>query len=70
VIAYNIAEEVRRTVEKALIAHPMGDTGIVTFSIGVAIMTKEVTFKSVIELIDAADKQLYRSKRKGRNRVM
>lgn len=68
--AYKIAEEVRYAVETALITHPKGDTGIVTFSIGVAVMTKEVNFKSVIELIDAADKQLYRSKRKGRNRVM
>lgn len=41
----------------------MGDAGIATFSIGVATMTKEVTFESVTKLIEAADQQLYRSKR-------
>ncbi len=68
--AFDIAERVRKAVEDAKFDHPMGKTGILTYSIGVATMTDRTTYRTEIELINAADKQLYQAKENGRNRVM
>ncbi|HIW33916.1 MAG TPA: diguanylate cyclase [Candidatus Paenibacillus intestinavium] len=65
--AYQIAEGVRQAVEDEKLAHMKRAGGYATISVGVASMTAQSTFTTEIELIDAADQQLYRSKNAGRN---
>lgn len=65
-----VAEQARKVVEESKFDHPKGKSGIVTFSIGVAVMTSETTYATELELIDAADQRLYKAKRNGRNQVM
>lgn len=65
--AYALAETIRNTIVQEKIPHYPRDCGIATTSVGVASMTSTFTYKTEIELIDAADQQLYRSKRAGRN---
>ncbi|MCR8659158.1 sensor domain-containing diguanylate cyclase [Paenibacillus endoradicis] len=65
--AYTIAEETRQGVEDAKLVHFKRVDGYATISVGVASMTGQTTFNSEVELIDAADQQLYRSKNAGRN---
>jgi diguanylate cyclase (GGDEF)-like protein/PAS domain S-box-containing protein len=57
-----VAEQLRRTIEGAT-----WEDRAITASIGVATMGEEVT--TAEELVDAADRALYRSKQAGRNRV-
>ncbi|HKM29420.1 MAG TPA: GGDEF domain-containing protein, partial [Bacilli bacterium] len=66
--ARQIAERLRRTVEETVIHHG-GQEIKVTISIGInSFPENDVT--NVNELIDAADKALYKAKETGRNKVV
>lgn len=64
--AERIAERIRQTIEKHRIAHNEEHLSV-TISIGMAILDKSIADKD--DLIRRADKALYRSKARGRNRV-
>jgi len=66
--AYEIAEQMRRDVEEAVILREDGSITKVTVSIGVhaQFLDKDIT---VSEFISKADKALYAAKKTGRNRV-
>lgn len=68
--AYDVAEKVRQAVEEAQFEHPTGKFGVITISIGIAVMTDSNMYRTDVELIDAADQRLYQAKQSGRNRVM
>jgi two-component system chemotaxis family response regulator WspR len=64
-----LAENLRHAVESLGLAHPASSTGrFVTISIGGATVVPQ-TSQALAELIDAADKALYRAKHAGRNRA-
>lgn len=67
--AYEIAESVRQAVAGARLDHPYSELDFVTYSIGVATMTKGEEFNSETELIDKADRKLYEAKQRGRNQI-
>lgn len=67
--AYQLAEQMRSAVEFARLPHAKRELGYATISIGVAALEHKSLYRSEIELMDAADQQLYRSKREGRNRT-
>ena len=62
-----VAEEIRQRVEK-LGREKWGKEGVLTVSLGVASSVPDAA-KEPMELIDAADKALYRAKKTGRNNV-
>ena len=64
-----VAERVRAAVESLAIPHSEKGGGIVTVSIGVASMSPEKGRKAG-ELVEFADRALYRAKDGGRNRVV
>lgn len=59
-----LADRVRIGVEELAIEHSGSDFGVVTVSIGVAVVAPHLSFDSG-ELIQAADRALYNSKRNG-----
>lgn len=64
--AFNAAERLRKNIEK--VPHHLGEgETIVTISIGIAEFPRDA--KSGLQLIEAADAALYRSKEAGRNRT-
>ena len=63
-----LAERLRKTVEGAMIDAEDGAPIRITISVGIAIYPA-VDAKEPDELIDAADKALYRAKSAGRNRI-
>ncbi len=65
--ARNVAERLRRVVEKHVVPVESGNTGL-TISIGVACYPDDA--KKRKKLVDLADKALYRAKELGRNRVV
>jgi len=65
--AYVVAENARIAVEQAALPHCKRENGIATISVGVATLDQNTIYRTEIELVDAADQQLYRSKRLGRN---
>jgi diguanylate cyclase (GGDEF)-like protein/PAS domain S-box-containing protein len=64
--ALAVAEAIRSKVEALRIEHPGNPHGVVTVSIGVA-ASRPRLIGSAIELLQAADKALYRAKALGRN---
>ncbi|HPR64177.1 MAG TPA: GGDEF domain-containing protein [Thermoanaerobaculia bacterium] len=66
--AERLSEELRQGIESLACPHPACPSGILTASFGVsAVIPMEET--SVDQLIEAADRALYRAKVEGRNRV-
>ncbi|URL59932.1 GGDEF domain-containing protein [Luteibacter flocculans] len=63
-----LAEDLRSHIERMAIAHPSSPFGIVTISIGVAIARPSAD-GGPLDLLNAADRALYRAKQAGRNRV-
>ncbi len=66
--AQRLAEELRRSIEGLGIPHQQSDSGKITVSIGLALMTNN-SYKDVAALLRAADEALYHAKRGGRNQV-
>ena len=66
--ASGIAERARLAVAALDIVHPATTTGIVSISIGVAILTPAEA-EGEQALVEAADAALYQAKRRGRNVV-
>ena len=63
-----VAEAFRQSLETLRISHPTSPMGIVTASFGVAALTPDNT-STAQDLMHAADRALYKSKKNGRNRV-
>ncbi|MFT5069067.1 MAG: diguanylate cyclase (GGDEF)-like protein [Candidatus Paceibacteria bacterium] len=68
--AMMVAEQLRTAIDLLAIPHALSDSAnIVTMSIGVSTYYPNHSKASHIELLDAADRGLYRAKKKGRNRI-
>lgn len=61
--AERVAAGIRRALEQAAIEHRGSAQGLVTISSGAATLTAKGEYATEFELIDAADRQLYRAKR-------
>ena len=64
-----LAERVRAAVRDLNIDHPGAATGIVTVSIGVAVVWPQRSEQGAQRLVQMADKALYQAKAAGRDRV-
>jgi diguanylate cyclase (GGDEF)-like protein len=67
--ALEIAERLRHSVEDLCITHADSPLGLVTVSVGIAVMTPSLHENSE-HLIEAADAGLYSAKHRGRNTVV
>lgn len=68
--AMRVAEKIRTKIEAMGIPHENSATAqVVTVSLGVATSQDHTDLSSYEELINQADKALYRAKHQGRNRV-
>lgn len=67
--AYQVTEEIRRNVEATPFMHEMNEIGM-TLSAGVVDTIACKDFKRVDDVLDKADKALYRAKDAGRNQVV
>jgi|GEM_PF-5007334 len=65
----NYCEIIRNTIDKANIEHPSVALKRVTISLGGTFMQPHDHFEKAIDLLEKADKQLYVSKRTGKNRI-
>lgn len=67
--AMHIARQLQQGIQALGIAHRASPFGCVTVSIGVATLQGEPGPRSPVQLIEAADRALYRAKAAGRNRA-
>jgi diguanylate cyclase (GGDEF)-like protein/PAS domain S-box-containing protein len=68
--AFNIAEKIQRDINSLKVPHISSEVnGVVTLSFGIAAMFPQ-TSKSPNDLVELADKALYRAKHEGRNKVI
>jgi diguanylate cyclase (GGDEF)-like protein len=63
-----LAEDLRAHVEAQAIVHPRSPFGVLTITVGVAAIQPS-TVGGPLELLNAADRALYRAKHSGRNRT-
>ena len=63
-----LAERMLNAVRSLELAHPSGNQGIVTISLGVYVANDQPY--EISELVDAVDKTLYQAKTQGRNRTV
>lgn len=68
--AVQLASAIQMYIEKEEISEKEQSYGGITVSIGVATMDETTSFATVNELIDAADQNLYISKKTGKNKVV
>lgn len=68
-IGPQLAEAVRHSIESLRMPHELSPSGIVTVSIGIAVMVPEAGYDAE-SLLHYADKALYCAKNDGRNRVV
>ena len=68
--AVQLASAIQMFIEKEEISEKEQNYGGITVSIGVATMDEWTSFATVNELIDAADQNLYISKKTGKNKVV
>lgn len=68
--AVQLASAIQMFIEKEEISEKEQNYGGITVSIGVATMDESTSFATVNELIDAADQNLYISKKTGKNKVV
>ncbi|MBF0572248.1 MAG: diguanylate cyclase [Desulfamplus sp.] len=67
--AVKLAEKIRSNVESLQMAHCLSDKGVVTVSIGISSEIPIQEEALMLELLNRADKALYKAKEEGRNRV-
>lgn len=67
--ARRVAERMRACVAGLVVTHPASALGHVTVSIGVATLRPFASLKDGLELVNAADRALYKAKDAGRNAV-
>ncbi|MCC7701464.1 sensor domain-containing diguanylate cyclase [Janthinobacterium sp. GW460P] len=67
--ALTVAEDVRQAVQSLGIEHRGNPLGVVTASVGVAALMPTYLENQAVELVELADKALYKAKASGRNRV-
>jgi diguanylate cyclase (GGDEF)-like protein len=66
--AMALAEDLRAQVQAQGIAHPRSPFGVLTITIGVAAVQPSAA-SGPLELLNSADRALYRAKHNGRNRI-
>jgi diguanylate cyclase (GGDEF)-like protein len=66
--AVALAEDLRSQVEAQGIVHPLSPCGVLTITIGVATLLANAN-GGPLDLLNAADRALYRAKNAGRNRI-
>jgi diguanylate cyclase (GGDEF)-like protein len=65
-----VAEQLRKAINALAIPHAFSDAAnVVTMSVGVSTYYPNNTHSSYVDLLDSADRGLYRAKENGRNRI-
>ena len=67
--AYAVATRLLTAVRDLRLKHAQRPHGVVTISVGIASLTPEAEQMTASELLEAADRALYRAKQEGRDRV-
>jgi len=67
--AHAVATRLLTAVRDLQLKHAKRPNGFVTISVGVASLTKETDQMTAADLLEAADRALYRAKKEGRDRA-